>query len=225
MNNLKLKQQWKEFINDHYDLHFTIDLGLKHHETKRLTKTFLKHLHRKYKEQVFKSLIFIIDHGNSRIYSSHAHCLIKCNPNYPKLYEIIKLSDANEGIFMELFNVFRAWKLLHNMPRASIEISCNKSVLKNLGIESYWDGCTDCRTKDRNLGKIHKAKNEIEKQNNIKLAVVDDPCLKCGRKEFWKGWTNKEIIKYIFEKHNFNVNDHHFDHEHDIDFYKWHFGF
>ena len=59
MNNLKLKQQWKKFTSDHYDMHFTLDLGVNALETKNLTSTFLKHLHRKYKEQVFKSLIFI----------------------------------------------------------------------------------------------------------------------------------------------------------------------
>ncbi len=225
MNNTKLKQEWKNFTRNHFDMHFTLDLRVNQHETKRLTKIFLNHLQRKYKEQVFKSLNFIIDHGNSRIYNSHAHCLVKCNPDYPKLYEVINLSVDSEGIFKELCYVFRAWKFHHNIPKASIEISCNKTVLKNLGIEKYWNYCFDCKTIKRDRYKIEKTKNDLEKQNNVQLSVVDNPCSKCVRKDFGDGWTSKDIIEYIFRKHNFNVYDHHFNYEHAIDFYKWHLDF
>jgi hypothetical protein len=225
MNNTKLKQEWKNFTTDHFDLHFTLDLSVNPYETKRLTKVFLNHLARKYPDQILKSLIFIIDHGNSRIYNSHAHCLIKCNPNYPKLYEAIQLFDAKENIFKELFYVFRSWKFHHNIPRASIKISCNKTVLKNLGIDMYYDFCSDCLTKSRNLDDIENAKVELERKTSKNLNIVNDPCKDCDRKNFGTGWSSEKIIKYIFEKHNFNVYDHHFNHEHAIDFYKWHLKF
>jgi hypothetical protein len=225
MNHTELKAEWKNFTTNHYDLHFTLDLSVNEHETKRLSKVFLNHLHRKYKDQIFKALIFTIDHGNSRINSSHAHCLIKCNPNYHRLYEVIQLSDAKENIFLELFRVFRAWKFKHNIPKASIDISCNKSVLKDLGIEKYWNYCSDCRTQYRDESNIKRVISKINEENNVHLNLVDNPCKDCVRKKFGDGWSSEEIIYYIFKKHNFNVYAHHFNHDHAIDFYKWHLEF
>jgi hypothetical protein len=221
MNNRELKKEWKKFTENEYDMHFSINFDRPQQESIRYTNIFLNHLHRKYNSQVFKSIYFTIDHGNTRIHKSHAHCLIKCKPDYPKLYEVINIASPKDGIFQELEIRFRNWKFKHDIPKASMKVSCSKKVLKELGIGLYKNFCCDCLTKKRNIDRIYDIKKELEGENNSKVGIVNDPCLNCKRKDYGKGWDSKEIVEYIFKNNNFNVNDHHFLSDHSIEFYKW----
>jgi hypothetical protein len=225
MDNLELKQEWKKFTHYDYDLHLTIDLRMKPFESMRVTKEFLNHLHRKYPSQVFKSLNFIIDHGNTRIHNSHVHCLLICNPNYSKLYELIDIAVHKGNIFLALESKFQAWKNKRKFPKASIKVSCSRKVLDDLGIKKYKDYCVGCTTKKRDREIVEKLKTNLEDPNSRKLEVVKDLCKNCKRRKNGRGWTSKKIIKYIFEKHNFNVYDDHLIHNHLIDYYKWHLDF
>lgn len=224
MDNEKLKDEWKNFTTNDYDIHCSIHMDKKPFETVELVKVFLNHLHRKYKKQVFKALIFVIDHNNYG-YRSHAHCLIKCNPNYPKLHELIQLANPKAGIFKELEGKFLAWKFKHNIPKASLKISCSGKVLNELGLDRYKDTCNDCVTKERDLDSLQEYKKNLENKQNKKLKIVNDPCSNCKRKLSRNGWNNKTIIKYVFGYNNFNVNHDHLTNNHLIEFYKWHLEF